>query len=134
MKHLLPICFSVFVLIVLAISSCKKHKAAAINTTCGCEATEIQYKVNFPGTLLYYDYPKRWMFNYKSPSGFYYVYFPCNMNQDSLKAILRNASNKDTFQVTFAGKVKVICQDENLGYFVGNSAVFNIIIDSLKRN
>lgn len=112
--------------------SCKKKP---INYSCGCDATDIKYEMkNIAGTFSYYQHNSKWVFSYQPIPGNHSNYFPCNTDQDSIKAILKGASQNQIIQVKISGKVKKVCSDEDFGVISGVTTFDYIIIDSIKRN
>jgi hypothetical protein len=134
MKHLLVSFAAVIIVLTFTNSSCKKHKDDPINTTCGCNATDIKYQLrDKSGTLSFYQYNSKWFFSVQQVGGMYSSYFPCNTTQDSLQKITQGANQNQVFQVKFSGKVKGTCSGEDFGTTTGGTIDY-IIIDSLKRN
>jgi len=134
MKQLFILFLLAFTFLLFTNSSCKKNKDKNI-TACACNATDIKYQLqNIDGTLSFYQYNSKWVFSYHPATGNISNYFPCNTDQDSLKAILQGANQNQVFQVKLSGKVKEPCPGENFGIVSGVSTFDYIIIDSLKRN
>ena len=117
----------------LVISGCKKEKNE--NANCGCNSTEVKYRLtNQAGSLSYFASKSKWVFVYQPLPGNYSYYFPCNTSQDSLFAILQGANTSQTFNVKMSGKVKSTCPDEDFGVTSGITTFDYINIGSLKRN
>jgi hypothetical protein len=75
------------------------------NTSCGCNASEIKYKLlELPGMLSYFASKNKWVYSFQFQPGYIANYFPCNTSQDSLKSILLNANTSQTFNVKFRVK------------------------------
>ena len=133
MKKFSPLFFLSILSISLLITAfgCKRDKT---DTNCGCNSTEIKYNLlSTNGTLSYFQNKGVWAVSYQPQSGNFSYYFPCNTNQDSLKAITQTANNNQVFQVRFSGKVKGPCPNENFGFTSGVTTFDYIILDSLKR-
>ena len=115
----------------IIIYSCKKNKNEA---SCGCNSAEVKYNLlQTNGTLSFLQEKGKWVLSYQPQPGNFSNYFPCNLNQDSLKIITQSASQNQTFQVRFSGRVKSPCSNENFGYTNGVTTFDYIILDSLKR-
>jgi hypothetical protein len=135
MKHLSLFLISILSLLFLTNSGCKKHKEETpVDTSCGCNASEIKYRLlELPGTLSYFASKSKWVYYYRPQPNAYLYYFACNTTQDSLKAITLNANTAQTFNVKISGKVKTTCPNENFGVTIGVTTFDYIVIDSLKR-
>ncbi len=134
MKTTLLTTVIVLLLFLISGSNCKKENTDTY-LTCACAANDIKYSLqNLSGTLAFFQTKNRWVITYKPLPGNYCNYFPCNIQQDSLQAILKNAPKTQIFYVTFSGKVKAPCQGEDFGVISGVTTLDYIIIDSLKRN
>lgn len=135
MKFTLSIFVLLFAIIVFSSSGCKKNKTTII-PTCGCNDTATKYNIiNGIGTLQYFSFNHKWTFRISPNIQTNIYYFPCNTNQDSLTAILKNAQQNDIFQVKFSGKVKEPCHPDDSFPYTVDVTIFNyIIVDSLKRN
>jgi len=108
-------------------SSCKK------DADCGCDAEAKGYLPKTAGELVYNQSQGKWMFSYTPGRGAFNNYFPCNLNQDSLKVILQGASQNQSFPVWVSGNVKSPCPDENLGS-TGLTTFEYITVDYAGRN
>ena len=121
-----------FIFIILATSiifSCKKK------SNCGCNSKESTLLPPTGGELSYDERNNKWTLSTMPNRGYFEYYYPCNFNQDSLKAILQGANQNQTFLVLFSGNVSAPCSNES---FVPSpyaiSTKFNYItIDSLRR-
>ncbi|MGQ0738247.1 MAG: hypothetical protein ACT4OJ_04235 [Bacteroidota bacterium] len=132
MKSLFVILVMSFILTFFSNSGCKKKTD---NPNCGCNSNEIKYSLqNIDGFLSYRQYNNKWMLTYYPAPGAVSNYFPCNTNQDSLRAILQGVNQSQVFQVKFSGKVKGPCPGEDFGFTSGVTTNDYINIDSLKRN
>jgi hypothetical protein len=74
------------------------------------------------------------MLSYSPGRGAYKYFFPCNTNQDSLKAILQGASQTQSFVVWFSGNVKNTCPDEDFGPTTALTTFEYITVDVVSRN
>ena len=95
--------------LLLTNSSCKKDPG------CGCNGDTKQSLPKTAGELLYNQTKGKWMFSYSPGRGAFNNFFPCNLNQDSLKVILQGASQNQNFPVWLSGDVKNPCADEDFG-------------------
>src|SRR6187402_2972590 len=109
--------FSMFVT-----SGCKK------DADCGCHSGSIYYLPRIAGELSYNQYKANWMLSYSPGRGAFRNFFPCNTNQDSLRAILQGASQTQSFVVWFSGDVKSACAGEDFGPTTGITTVEYITI------
>lgn len=112
----------------LITSSCKK------GSDCGCNSDTKYYLPKTAGELLYYQYKGKWMLSYSPGRGAFKNYFPCNLNQDSLKVILQGASQTQSFVVWFSGNVKSPCDYEDFGATTGLTSFEYITVDLVSRN
>ena len=113
---------------VLINSSCKK------DADCGCDADRQSYLPKTLGELVYNQYKSKWMLSYSPGRGAFKNYFPCNANQDSLKAILQGANQTQNFVVWFSGNVKSPCAGEDFGVTTGITSFEYITVDLVSRN
>lgn len=109
-------------------SSCKK------NDDCGCNSETEFYLPKTAGELTYNQYKGKWMLSYSPGRGAFKNFFPCNENQDSLKAILQGASQTQSFVVWFSGNVKSTCSQEDFGPTTGLTTFEYITVDLVSRN
>ena len=126
-----PFLASITILIFLFISvnsSCKK------DDDCGCNSDTQFYLPKTAGELSYNQYKSKWMLSYSPGRGAFKNFFPCNANQDSLKAILQGASQTQSFIVWFSGNVKTTCADEDFGPATGLTTFEYITVDIVSRN
>ena len=100
-------------------SSCKKE------SDCGCDADIQSYLPKTAGELVYNQYKSKWILSYSPGRGAFKNFFPCNPNQDSLKAILQGANQSQSFVVWFSGNVKSPCAGEDL-VILPDSQLLNI--------
>ena len=117
----------IFVLISVN-SGCKKED------DCGCNSNAQSYLPKIAGELSYNQYKSKWMLSYSPGRGAYKYFFPCNTNQDSLKAILQGASETQSFVVWFSGNVKNPCPGEDFGPATALTTFEYITVDVVSRN
>lgn len=118
--------FFSILLVLLLTTACKK------NSSCGCDARQGDSYLKTTGGYLSYDqYKQKWVLNYLIERAFRF-YYPCNTDQDSLRAVLQGASQNQTFMVTFSGHVKKPCENETFPTWA--PATYNyIVVDSFRR-
>ena len=109
-------------------SGCKKE------ADCGCNSNTPSYLPKTAGELVYNQYNSKWMLSYSPGRNAFKNYFPCNANQDSLKAILQGANQTQSFLVWFSGNVKSPCADEDFGVTTGITSFEYITVDLVSRN
>jgi hypothetical protein len=109
-------------------SGCKKA------ADCGCNSVAKFYLPKTAGELVYNQYKGEWMLSYSIGRGAFRNYFPCNVNQDSLKVILQGASQTQSFPVWFSGNVKNPCDNEDFGYPTALTTFDYITVDFVSRN
>lgn len=109
MKRFTPLlCLFIFFFLFIN-SSCKKDPG------CGCDGDTKQSLPKTAGELLYNQTKGKWMFSYSPGRGAFNNFFPCNLNQDSLKIILQGASQNQSFLIWLSGDIKSPCSDEDFG-------------------
>lgn len=119
--------FLSFLLVLLLTTACKK------NSNCGCDARQADSYLKTVGGYLSYDqYKQKWVLNYVFERAFRF-YYPCNTDQDSLRAVLQTASQNQTFMVSFSGQVKSPCQDEIFESWAPYATYNYILLDSFRR-
>jgi hypothetical protein len=128
MKHF-RISIGIIIFFSLLINSSCKKKA-----DCGCNSGTLYYLPRIAGELSYNQYKAKWMLSYSPGRGAFRNFFPCNTNQDSLKAILQGTSQTQSFVVWFSGDVKSPCANEDFGPTNGITTVEYITLTSLSRN
>jgi hypothetical protein len=135
MKHLALLLLTVLSFVFITNNGCKKQKGeTTIDTSCGCNGSEIKYSLlNLQGTLSYFTSKSKWVYSFQPQPGNIANYFPCNTTQDSLRAILLYANTSQIFNVKISGKVKATCPNEDFVVTSGVTTFDYIIIDSLKR-
>src|SRR4030095_8595124 len=101
---------------------------------CGCNSDPEFYLPKTGGELTYNQYNGKWMLSYSPGRGAFRNFFPCNGNQDSLKAILQGASQTQGFVVWFSGYVKSTCSQEDFGPTTGITTFEYITVDLVSRN
>jgi hypothetical protein len=120
---------SIFIFFFLLINSgCKKDPG------CGCDSDTQSYLPKTSGELVFNQYKSKWMLSYSPGRGAFKNYFPCNANQDSLKAILQGANQSQSFVVWFSGNVKSPCAGEDFGPATGITSFEYINVDMVSRN
>lgn len=120
---------SLFIFLFLLInSSCKK------DADCGCNADTKYYLPKTAGELVYNQTKGNWMFSYSPGRGAFNNFFPCNLNQDSLKVILQGTSQNQSFPIFLSGNVKSPCSNEDFGIIPSLTTFEYISVEYAGRN
>ena len=127
MKRFTSLFFIIFFLLLIN-SSCKK------DPDCGCNADAKYTLPKTAGELVYNQTNGKWMFTYSPGRGAFNNFFPCNLNQDSLKVILQGASQNQSFLIWLSGNVKSPCPDENFGNVASLTTFEYITVEYAGRN
>jgi hypothetical protein len=129
MKRLFLLIPFLSVLFIVFFSNCNK------DADCGCNnRTNKFYLPRIAGELSYNQYKSQWMVSYSPGRSAFRNFFPCNTNQDSLRAILQGANQTQTFSVWFSGDVKEPCPNEDFGSTSAYITFEYINLESISRN